>query len=109
MDENRNQNTEQEADVELVVTLMDGNGEPYEATILNSFMVRGNQYVSVLPVVPDDNGEFPIILFAATIRDNGGEDVDVEITTIPDEDYPGVAEYYERNIMPLDMEAMENS
>lgn len=104
MDENWNETAEQEAEVELVVTLLDGKGEPYEATVLNSFMVNGKQYVSVLPVVPDENGEFPIILFAATFRDGAEGDTELEITTIPDRDYPGVAAYYEVNIMPLDLE-----
>lgn len=97
-------NREQEPEVELVITLLDGNGEPYEATILNSFMVAGEQYVSVLPVTPDDNGEFPIILFAANFNEDSGGEVQVEITTIPDEKYPLIAEYYEQNILPLDME-----
>lgn len=103
MDETR-ENTAQEQEVELVVTLLDGNGGQYEATVLNSFMVNNKQYISVLPVMPDENGDFPIILFAANFTETGDNEVQMEITSIPEAEYPAIAEYYEKNILPLDME-----
>lgn len=94
-----------ELETELIVTLLDGKGEPYEATILNSFMVGEKQYVSVLPVEPDESGEFPIILFAVSVKEDSEDsgDVQIEITSIPEHEYPMIAEYYERNVLPLDM------
>lgn len=88
-------------DIQLLVTLLDGNGTPYEVQILNSFLFEGKQYVSAIPVIPV-SGNFDIYLFLAQTTEKEDGSVDVEISTIPDDTYTAVAEYYENNILPLD-------
>ena len=58
-DERERTGQEPEQEAEIVVTILDGQGNPYEATVLNSFMIGDKQYVAVLPVTPDEDGSYP--------------------------------------------------
>lgn len=103
MSEQMKHNDHHGEDVQLIVTLLDGQGNPYDVAILNSFMYDGRQYVSAIPVLPDEKGNYDIYLFRAVTKEgNTPENVDVEFTTIPEDEYTAVATFYENTILPMD-------
>lgn len=65
----------------IVMTMIDAEGNPYEATLLTTYQAgEGNQdYVAVLSHIPDENGVLPIQIFRykLTIQD-GQEGMEID-------------------------------
>lgn len=73
------QNTE--AGEEIVLTLIDDKGNPYDATLLTTFQAGDSKqdYAAFLSHVPDEEGTYPIQIFRyrLTVRD-GEEGMEID-------------------------------
>lgn len=68
-------------DKEIVLTLIDGKGNPYDATLLTTFQAGENKqdYAAFLSHIQDEDGKFPIQIFRyeLVVRD-GEEGMEIE-------------------------------
>lgn len=61
---------------EIIMTLIDAEGKPYDATLLTTFQAgtRNRDYAAFLSHVPDEDGVFPIQIFRYRLTKRDGEE-----------------------------------
>lgn len=73
--------TRNEEEEQIIMTLIDSEGNPYDATLLTTFKAgeQNRDYAAFLSHVPDGEGHFPIQIFRYTLTErNGVEGMDID-------------------------------